>query len=232
MTLQILNTTAIVAAAVAGLASMPGPVWAERVSVTLDGVYRYIGAAPSPTANFSLSFEVDRAPGACGGSGDFAVLLCGAGTVRYVNGPLDQMLALSEPPSALLFNAGSGGGFALYQQDLGLNRLGFRISGPQLWSGTLGNPTLVDGTYAVTLNPVYDPPVVYVSYAGQGFASGDPINNPFHDPVSLQSYNPLESGTIRIAAVPEPASAALLLLGLGAFAGLAARRSRRHDVLT
>ena len=78
--------------------------------------------------------------------------MCGVTNVRYTNGPLDVMLALGAPPSVLLYDETAGGGFALYQDDLALNRLGFKIGSARLFSGLLGSPTLVDGVYGVTPN--------------------------------------------------------------------------------
>ena len=203
---------------------------AQRATLTLDGHYRYTGNAPSPTATFRLSFTLDRAPTVCGGSIGGS-LVCGVTNVRYTNGPLDVMLALGAPPSVLLYDETAGGGFALYQDDLALNRLGFKIGSARLFSGLLGSPTLVDGVYGVTPNEPCSPITgcAYASYAGQSFASGDPIHDPFFDPVSLQSYDPLEWGTITIAssvtATPEPASAALILTGLVGLAVVGRRRS-------
>ena len=203
---------------------------AQRATLTLDGVYRYTGNAPSPTATFRLSFNLDRAPTVCGGSIGGS-LVCGVTNVRYTNGPLDVMLALGAPPSVLVYDETAGGGFALYQDDLALNRLGFKIGSARLFSGLLGSPTLVDGVYGVTPNEPCSPITgcAYASYAGQSFASGDPIHDPFFDPVSLQSYDPLEWGTITIAssvtATPEPASAALILTGLVGLAVVGRRRS-------
>ena len=211
----------------------PTTAQAQQVTVTLDGVYRYTGAAPSPSPNFRLSFSVNRSPLACGGSLG-GVLVCGVTSVQYTSGPLNVMLATSAPPSVLFYDASQGGGLALYQSDLGLNRLSFTIGSSVLFSGSLGSPTLLDGVYAVTPNLAPCSPIFgcqYESYAGQSFASGDPINNPFFDPVTLQSYDPLESGTITIASeittAPEPASATLIITGLAAVAGVSVRRRRK-----
>ncbi|MBI2795565.1 MAG: PEP-CTERM sorting domain-containing protein [Gemmatimonadetes bacterium] len=205
------------------LVASTGTASAQRVSLTLDGIYRYTGNAPSPTASFRLSFELDRSPAVCGG-GTGAVLVCGVTSVRYLNGPLDVMLATAEAPSVLLFDGGQGGGFALYQNDLGLNRLGFKIGAAMLFAGGLGAPTLVDGVYAVAPSEhcFWWTGCNYASYAGQSFASGDPVHDPFQDPESLQSYDPLESGTITIrdasgvSTVPEPTTLLLMPAGLAA----------------
>ena len=215
------------------LAMHPTSARSQQVTVTLDGVYRYTGAAPSPTPNFRLSFSVNRSPLACGGSLG-GVLVCGVTAVQYTNGPLNMTLATSAPPSVLFYDASQGGGFALYQSDLGLNRLHFTIGSSVLFSGSLGSPTLVDGVYAVAPNLAPCSPIFgcsYDSFAGQSFASGDPVNNPFFDPVTLQSYDPLDAGTITIASAtttaPEPASSMLILTGLAGLAAVSAIRGRK-----
>ena len=209
--------------AVAGFSS---PAIAEPIMITVAGTYEYTGAAPSPTANFTLSFTLDRSPVVCGGSpGVF--IACGPSLPHYTNGALDVMLGA---PTVLFRDAANGGGLALYQDDVALNRLGFVIGSGVLFSGTLAAPTLVDGVYAITgAHCGGDPQLMgdLCSYAGQGFASGDPINNPFNDPITLQSDDPILSGTITIASlavVPEPATLAVLGLGL---LGLQAIRRRR-----
>lgn len=68
------------------------PADAQRVKVTLNGVYRDMGAAPAPTPAFSLVFEIDRSPLVCGGSTG-AFLACGMSRPEYVNGPLAVVLA-------------------------------------------------------------------------------------------------------------------------------------------
>ena len=204
-----------------------GAARAEKLTLTLTAEYRYTGAAPSPTAFFTLSFDVDRTPDACGGS-EGGVLVCGVTAVRYTNGPLDLMLAIAEPPSVLFYTAAKGGGFALFQNDLRLNRLSFVVASAPLWSGTLASPSLIDGVYPIIPSADWTTETRYPSYAGQGLASGDPSNNPFHDPQSLQSYNPLVAGSIRVAsAVPEPGRAGLLLLGLATAALLRRRVEKR-----
>lgn len=174
-------------------------VQGETVRVTISGRYEYVGAAPSPTADFTLTFTLDRHPVVCGGSIG-ASLICGVSRPVYDNGPLHAVLG---EPTLLLRNAEQKGGLAIYQDDLGLNRLGFVIGTSQLWSGTLADLTLLDGIYDICpahagqVHPEYMSEMC--SYAGQGFASGDPVNNPFLDPVTLQSDNPILSGTVRIA---------------------------------
>lgn len=216
---------------VAGALSLPAAAQTQQVTVTAMGVYRYTGAAPSPTPNFTLSFTIDRSPLICGGS-QGAFLACGASKPRYTNGLLDVVLSQGDNPTAIFRDAVEGGGFLLFQQDLGLNRLGFTLGSNQLFSGTLSNPTLIDGVYALTTNPPCDQSGChYSAFAGQSFASGDPINNPFFDPVSLQSWNPIESGSITIAAVvltPEPASFVLMMTALVALALTARRINADH----
>jgi hypothetical protein len=205
---------------------------AGAVTVTINGVYTYTGAAPSPTANFSFSFNVDRTPGVCGGTTGGS-LLCNVSTGHYVDGSVSTTLGVSAPPSALVFDAAHGGGVQYFESDLPLNRLSFVIGSGQLFSGPLSNPTLVNGVYPISANPPCDQDGChYVSYAGQGFASGDPINNPFQDPISLQSYDPLVSGTITITdaltATPLPAAFPLFAGGLGVIGLLARRRKRKN----
>ena len=227
----------IVAAAAGVLVAVAIPAHAataQSVRITLNGVYRDVGAAPAPTSTFSLVFEIARSPLVCGGSTG-AFLACGATRPEYVDGPLDVVLAQGEDPGILFRDASAGGGFAFYQQDVGLNRLGFTIGSSALFSGGLASPVLVDGTYAVAANPPCGDPrlgCTYNSYAGQGFASGDPVDNPFNDPVTLQSYDPLTSGTITIesldavVATPEPDAVLLVATGL---AVIAASRRRRFQ---
>ena len=218
------------------LAALPAVAGAQRVRITLNGVYRDIGAAPAPTSTFSLAFEIVRSPLVCGGSTG-AFLACGGTKPEYVDGPLDVILSQGADPSVMFRDAGVGGGFEFFQEDLGLNRLSFIMGSSTLFSGGLANPMLMDGVYAITPNLACDNPrdgCTYNSYAGQGFASGDPINNPFNDPITLQSYDPLMSGTITIesadgvVATPEPASVLLVFTGLVALicvtAGQGARR--------
>ena len=225
----------IVAAAAGVLVAVAIPAHAataQSVRITLNGVYRDVGAAPAPTSNFSLVFELARSPLVCGGgSGSF--LACNPSKPEYRNGPLDVILSQGADASVLFRDAGAGGGFELFQQDLGLNRLSFIIGSSVLFSGGLGSPTFLDGTYAVAANPPCGDPrlgCTYNSYAGQGFASGDPVDNPFNDPVTLQSYDPLTSGTITIesldavVATPEPATGLLVATALVV---VAASRRRR-----
>jgi hypothetical protein len=218
------------------LAGLPGFAAATMVSVTINGVYQDTGAAPSPTSNFTLSFNVERTPGVCGG-GVGSSILCNASQGHYVDGSLDTMLGTSVPPTVLVRDAAHGGGLSFFQDDLPLNRLYFILGSSQLFSGSLGSPTLVDGVYSILPN---SPCVLYVSYAGQSFASGDPINNPFHDPGSLQSYDPLVSGTITISgasageistAVPQPGTVPLFVTGLGVLGWAARRRSLKVGAL-
>ncbi|CAN5187668.1 hypothetical protein BH09GEM1_BH09GEM1_21540 [soil metagenome] len=195
---------------------------AQRARITLSGVYRDVGAAPAPTENFSLVFDVARSPLVCGGSSG-AFIACGPSKPEYTNGALDVILSQGEGATLLFRDASAGGGFAIYQQDVGLNRLSFVIGSSVLFSGGLANPFLLDGVYSIASNPACSDPrqgCTYNSYAGQGFASGDPVNNPFNDPITLQSYDPLTSGTITIesldavVATPEPSGALLLVTGL------------------
>jgi len=189
-------------------AALSFPVVAEPVLITVDGTYQYTGAAPSPTASFTLSFIVERSPVVCGGSDgaflacdpcpDNSSIACDLARPQYRDGALDVTLGT---PTVLFRDAAHKGGLALYQQDVALNRLGFAIGSGVLFGGTLASPTLVDGVYAITPahcggNPIYMGELC--SYAGQSFAVGDPINNPFQDPVTLQSDNPVLSGTITI----------------------------------
>jgi len=183
---------------------------AERVRVTIHGQYEYTGANASPTADFTLSFTLDRQPPVCGG-GLGVSIVCGVSRPVYDNGGLHAVLG---DPTLQLRDAARKGGLALYQQDVQLNRLGFDIGSSQLWSGNLDNPTLVDGTYDICaahfgqVHPEYMGEMC--SYAEQGFASGDPITNPFFDPITYQSDDPILSGTITIAAeAPPPPSLAL-----------------------
>lgn len=200
---------------------------AQTLRVTVFGHYEYTGAAPSPTADFTLSFLVDRHPGSCGGTlGGF--IACGASAPSYNNGLLHTTLGI---PSLLFFDDARKGGLALYQSDVALNRLGFRIGSPQLFSGTLAAPSLLTGVFPIC--PAHfgqvDPRLEtdLCSFASQGFASGDPINNPFYDPITLQSDDPILTGTVTIAAigVPEPNSWALLIAGFGV-TGMTLRRRR------
>ena len=156
-------------------------------------------------------------------------MVCGETAPSYDDGSLHTVLG---SPSLVLYDAGHKGGFAVGQQDTALNRLGFVIGSAQLFSGSLASPTLVDGVYSVCSAHIGQVHAYaegeLCSYAGQGFASGDPIHNPFNDPVTLQSDDPILSGTVTIAgvAVPEPSQWALLLTGFG-LAGAALRKQRR-----
>lgn len=114
---------------------------ADLLRVTVTGHYEYTGAAPSPTSDFILSFTVDRNPPVCGG-GLGTSLACGVSNPVYDNGLLHTVLGA---PSLLLRDAARKGGFELYQSDVALNRLGFTIGAPQLWTGTLAAPTLHTG---------------------------------------------------------------------------------------
>lgn len=195
---------------------LPAEVQAEKVRVTVHGQYEYTGANASPTADFTLSFTLDRQPEVCGGGLGISIV-CGVSLPVYDNGALHAVLG---EPTLQLRDAERKGGLALYQQDVQLNRLGFVIGSDQLWSGTLANPALMDGTYDICpahfgqVHPEYMGEMC--SYAGQGFASGDPITNPFFDPVTYQSDDPILSGTITIAAEPPPAPALALTATPGA----------------
>jgi len=183
---------------------------AERVRVTIHGQYEYTGANASPTEDFTLTFTLDRQPEVCGG-GLGVSIVCGVSRPVYDNGSLHAVLG---EPSLQLRDAERKGGLALYQQDVQLNRLGFAIGSSELWSGTLASPTLVDGTYDICpahlgqVHPEYMGEMC--SYAAQGFASGDPVSNPFLDPVTYQSDDPILSGTVTIAAEPPPPPALAL----------------------
>lgn len=67
------------------------------------------------------------------------------------------------------------------------------------------------------------------SFAGQGFASGDPVITPFNRPITLQSHDPLTSGTIAVesadvVSTPKPSATWLVLTGLVAvYAGVIRR---------
>ncbi|MCU1286921.1 MAG: hypothetical protein JWO13_3271 [Acidobacteriales bacterium] len=221
---RFLGLFAAIAVALLSVSAM-----ADTVTITVNGTYQYTGAAPSPTSNFALQFSIDRNPVVCGGS-EGASLLCGASLPVYSNGVLVSTLG---PPSLLIRNSAHDGGLALFQDDLQLNRLGFVLASSELFSGSLANPTFVDGVYAIVSAHDCDarsPGTMagLCSYAGQGFASGDPVNNPFFDPVTFQSDDPILSGTITISSsqtpVPEPSS--LLLLGSGVV-GLVGRMRKR-----
>ena len=213
-------------------ASFSHSALAQRVKVTLNGVYRDVGAAPAPQSNFSLVFEIARSPLVCGG-GAGSFIACSPSQPEYTDGPLDVILSQGADATILFRDASAGGGFQLFQQDLGLNRLSFIIGSNVLFGGGLASPILMDGVYAITPNAYcagWWEGCTYNSFAGQGFAVGDPVNNPFIDYLTLQSYDPLTSGTITIAAVdavdstPEPSAAWLLMTGLMALCAVAARR--------
>ena len=218
----------LVLLALAGVLALPTLAAADTVRVSVAGHYEYVGALPSPVADFTLSFLVDRSPTVCGGTTG-GVLVCGLAAPAYDDGATHGGLGVAD---VVFYDAGAKGGFSLGQSDLALNRLGFRIGAAQLFSGSLAAPTLIDGVYPIC--PAHFGQVhAYAegelcSYAGQGFASGDPIHNPFIDPVTLQSDDPILSGTLTIApfsAAPEPSQWALLLAGLG-LAGASMRRRR------
>jgi len=203
---QLVATGQNLTAAMILLAGFAASASAEAVRVTVAGHYEFTGAAPSPTADFTLTFTLDRHPVVCGG-GEGLSVVCGVSLPVYDNGPLHAVLG---EPSLRFKDAGHKGGLDLYQQDTALNRLGFVIGSSQLWSGTLADLTLVDGVYDICpahFGQVHDYMMTELcSYAGQGFASGDVANNPFQDPVTLQSDDPILSGTITIG--PDSATAA------------------------
>lgn len=213
------------------LAAVPGIVLAQRAQITLEGTFRDVGAAPAPTANFSLAFDVDRSPLVCGAATG-ASLVCGASKPVYANGPIDLVLSQGGDATLLFRDASVGGGFLLFQDDVLYNRLGFTVSSAQLFSGLLSSPTLVNGVYPIFYQPcVPNEQCDYLSFAGQGFASGDVINNPFSDPVTLQSYDPIVFGTVTIedheSSVPEPSSVILLPTGLLTIVGTVRARHQR-----
>jgi hypothetical protein len=227
----MLRSTVRCLAAAAFVIALPSALSAQKAKITVSGVFRDIGAAPAPTPNFTLSFTVDRSPLVCGGATG-AFLACYPSMPQYTNGPLDVTLSQGGNATLLFRQAVSGGGFAIFQSDVSLNALSFLIGSAELFTGGMGTPTLLDGVYAIAPNPVCTDPrlgCTYNSYAAQSFGSGDVINNPFNDPITLQSYDPIESGTITIEALvvaPEPGSAALILTGLIGFGCAARSRSR------
>ena len=201
-------------AAMICLAGFATSMDAETVRLAVAGHYEYTGAAPSPTADFTLTVTLDRHPVVCGG-GEGLSIVCGVSLPVYDNGPLHVVLG---EPSLRFKDAGHKGGLDLYQDDTALNRLGFVIGSSQLWSGTLADLTLVDGVYDICpahFGQVHDYLMTDLcSYAGQGFASGDVANNPFQDPVTLQSDDPILSGTITIASDTAAATGPALAIAL------------------
>lgn len=198
---------------------------AAPVQFTVNGVYRDTGANASPTDTFSLSFTVssDMAP-ICGGGLDVSVVCSSDVSLpHYVNGPLNTFLGA---PSLLLRDPAAGGGLVIGSNDVALNRLQFQLAADQLFTGPLNSPTLIFGTFALTPNDICPTFCGYRTFASQGFAVGDPVSNPFFDPITLQAVDPILSGTITIAplaAIPEPTTSAMLLMGM-TLLGMARRR--------